>query len=71
MEIAQQSNRGQEQARRATSLEGEEAAHRSLELHVDYGVQGLVGRCAALQVAPLGGGRPHPSPSRFEVTTDR
>lgn len=44
MEIAQHSNRGQEQARRATSLEGEEAAHRSLELHVDYGAQGLVGR---------------------------
>lgn len=44
MEIAQHACRGQEQARRATSLEGEAAAHRSLELHVDYGVQGLVGR---------------------------
>lgn len=35
MEIAQHRNRGQEQARRATSPEGEAAAHRSLELHVD------------------------------------
>lgn len=83
MEIAQHSTRGQEQARRATSPEGEEAAHRSLELHVDYGAQGLVGMggegtargallCTALyracRLLLLGGGRLRPSPSRSRRT---
>lgn len=79
MEIAQHAYRGQEQARRATSLEGEAAAHRSLELHVDYGVQGLVGRggwpllravlhsTSIREAASLG----WPStPTAVEVTTD-
>lgn len=77
MEIAQHANRGQEQARRATSLEGEAAAHRSTELHVDYGAQGLVGRAGgALLCAVVHSirgcflwGWPFTS-SAVEVTTD-
>lgn len=78
MEIAQHSSRGQEQARQATSLEGEAAAHRSLELHVDgrgawlrrEGALRVVCDAVRCRMLLLWGGRRRPWRARSRQTGD-